>query len=360
MLVLLANGMASQGWQVTFVAPDYASASPFPLDPRIRVTVVSTGPRWLPQLLRKALYYTKLFSSATNGAHLCLANYYLTAYCAVISRMLRGRESSILWYIQGYEAGSHGLLAEDGPVGRLIRYALACLSYRLPVPVYCVSEWVKDRIGRPDARVVHPPAVNLEQFSPEKRVKNEGRTVIGTIGRQGDTKGYCDFLSAVEELPETNGIQVLVASPKANEVPLPTRVASEGIHAGTEAAMADFYRRCDIFVLSSRMEGFPLPPLEAMASGCAVVTTACGGVVEYTQDGVNGLVVPSRAPTAMAKAIKRLCQDQGLRERLAEAGIKTAQRYRQQDLVDRFVESIAERMIPIRHRERVARASESL
>lgn len=340
-LVLLANGMAEREWGITFLVPDYASASPFALDPRIQVRVISTGPRWLPRRLRQIIYYGKLLVLAGSMADLCLANYYLTAYCAVVSSWLTGRKTSVLWYIQGYEAGSHGLMAEDGVIGRLLRYVLASLSYRLPVPIWCVSGWVKDRIGRADAKVVFPPALNLGQFAPKKTERREGLVVIGTIGRRGATKGYKDFVKALESLPTWTGIHVLIASPVPNEVPVPPGVSAEGVHATTESAMAAFYNRCDIFVLPSRMEGFPLPPLEAMACGCAVVSTQCGGVVEYARDEVNCLLVPTRDPVALGRALDRLIHDAALRERLSREAVQTAGVFGYQAMVKTFVQQVA-------------------
>ncbi|MBM4134687.1 MAG: glycosyltransferase family 4 protein [Nitrospira sp.] len=340
-LVLVGNGMAARGWRVTFLAPDFASTSPFPLDPQINVTVISTGPSWLHHKLRKAVYYAKLMLRAISGADLCLANYYLTAYCAVASCWLSGGRSSVLWYIQAYEAGSHGLLAEDGIIGRLLRYVLASMSYRLPVPILCVSQWVRERIGRADAKVVYPPVLNLEVFGPRERPDSNGVVVIGTIGRRGATKGYEDFLLALDGLPDRGAIHVLVASPEPNEVPLPAGVSAERIHATTESAMAEFYRRCDIFVLCSRMEGFPFPPLESMACGCAVVATVCGGIVEYAQDGVNCLLVPVRNPRALSQAISLLCRDAALREKLVREGLKTAGRFDREPMVEQFVRLVA-------------------
>ncbi len=338
-LVLIGNGMAGKGWQVTFPAPDYAATCPFPLDPRVRIRAISTGPRWLPFPIRKMAYYAKLSLSACAGSDICLANYYLTAYCAFFSRILRNRKAQIVWYLQAYEAGSHGLLADAGRFSRLVRYLLATLSYRLPIPVLCVSEWVKERIGRKDARVVNPPALDLRLFMPDGRGGRESdEIVVGTIGRQGATKGYADFLKAMERVPHASGLRVLVASPIAQEVSPPTGVESERIHARTEREMADFYRRCDIFVLSSRMEGFPLPPLEAMACGCAVVLTACGGVSEYARDGANCLVVPPGSPEKLAQAIHQLQENRPLRESLAREGKLTARRYGQEELVARFLE----------------------
>ncbi len=340
-LVLLANGMAEREWSITFLVPDYASASPFALDPRMQVRVVSTGPCWLPRRLKQIIYYGKLLVLAGGAVDLCLANYYLTAYCAVVSSWLTGRKTSVLWYIQGYEAGSHGLMAEDGVIGRLLRYALASLSYRLPVPIWCVSNWVKDRIGRADAKVVFPPALNLGQFAPKKTERRGGPVVIGTIGRRGATKGYEDFLKALESLPTRMGLHVLVASPVSGEVPLPPDVSAEGVHATTESAMAAFYNRCDIFVLPSRMEGFPLPPLEAMACGCAVVSTQCGGVVEYACDGVNCLLAPTRDPVALGRALERLIHDAALRERLSREAVRTAGAFGYQAMVKTFVQQVA-------------------
>ncbi len=338
-LVLIANGMAREGRQVRFIAPDYAAVSPFPLDPRIHVLVLASGPAWLPPWSRKLLYYLKLSTTATRDADLCLANYYLTAYCALFSRLLRRTKTQILWYVQGYEAGSHGLLADAGPISRIVRYLMARLSYRLPVSIFCVSQWAKERIGRTDAQVVHPPALDLTVFRPDGRTgQTGGRIVIGTIGRQGGTKGYGDFLQALEKLPGTEGFRVLVASPIPNEVPLPGRFPAEAVCAQSPQAMADFYRRCDLFVLPSRMEGFPLPGLESMACGCAFVTTACGGVSEYVVPGVNALVVPVQAPQELADALQTLAHDSALRQQLSKEGVATSKQFGQEAMVRHFLQ----------------------
>ena len=339
-LVLLANGIAARGVQVRFLAPAYGTDCPFELDPNVSVQVVSCGPRFLPKPVRQILYYLKLSVISARETDLCLANYYLTAYGAFFSRLLQRNKPELLWYVQGYEAGSHGLLAEAGILSRFFRYHLARASYRLPVRIFCVSNWVREQIGRPDAEVVHPPALNLAVFTPVQRRENgDGTLVIGTIGRRGKTKGYDDFIRAVRSLSSDN-IRLLVASPTAGEVVLPHEVPAEAVHAVSEEQMAAFYRRCDIFVLPSRMEGFPLPPLEAMACGCAVVAADCGGVSEYARDGENCLTVPAAEPERLAEAIRRLCRDASLRAALAQEGIRCSKRYDRQGLADAFLDRI--------------------
>jgi glycosyltransferase involved in cell wall biosynthesis len=59
----------------------------------------------------------------------------------------------------------------------------------------------------------------------------------------------------------------------------------------------------DVFLMSSRYEGFPYVLLEALESGCAVVTTQVGGAVDCVEDGVNGFVVQARDEDARVEAL---------------------------------------------------------
>jgi glycosyltransferase involved in cell wall biosynthesis len=77
-----------------------------------------------------------------------------------------------------------------------------------------------------------------------------------------------------------------------------------------------------------------------MASGCAVVTTDCGGVTDYARDGENCLLVPPRDPGAIASAIRRLLDDPLLRSRLSEAGVRTAACWPRSAMTQRFADSV--------------------
>jgi glycosyltransferase involved in cell wall biosynthesis len=62
----------------------------------------------------------------------------------------------------------------------------------------------------------------------------------------------------------------------------------------------------DVGVLSSDYEGSPLTILEYMAAGLPVVATSVGGVPEIVEDGVTGILVPRRDPTALATALAQV------------------------------------------------------
>lgn len=295
--------------------------------------------------IRKLCYYSKL-AILNYNMDICLANYYLTAICAVVSKYLHRSKIKILWYVQGFEARSHGLLGQTNALSGIIHYFAAKLSYHMPLPIFCVSNWVRKCIRRPDSIVIHPPVLNPSVFYKRgDKTKDNSKIVIGTIGRQSQTKGYSYFLKAIELLPERSKVKVIVVSPQKNEVPLPSRISSEMIEATNETVMAAFYNRCDMFILSSLAEGFPLPPLEAMACGCAVVTTACGGVEDYAKDGVNCIVVPPADSKALALAIWKLYQDTTLRRRLTEGGFRTTQYFEKNNMVSEFIKNVREQIL---------------
>jgi len=88
------------------------------------------------------------------------------------------------------------------------------------------------------------------------------------------------------------------------------------------------YRACDIFVAASyNQKGFSMPVIEASSIGKPVVATRYLEEVGVVRDGVNGLVVPDKDPTALRDAIKRLIQDKDLMYRLGEEGKEYVKRF---------------------------------
>ena len=63
----------------------------------------------------------------------------------------------------------------------------------------------------------------------------------------------------------------------------------------------------DVFALSSVHEGLSIALIEALAVGTPAVVTSAGGLLEVVRDGVDGFVVPTRDPPALAERVDRAC-----------------------------------------------------
>jgi len=98
------------------------------------------------------------------------------------------------------------------------------------------------------------------------------------------------------------------------------------------------FANAHVAVVPSRgPEAFGLSIIEAFSQGTAVVSSDSGAQGEIITDGVNGLLVPSGDPDALAAAVRRLIDDIPLRRRISEAGRDS---YLNRFSYDRFYNSI--------------------
>ena len=104
------------------------------------------------------------------------------------------------------------------------------------------------------------------------------------------------------------------------------------------------YNESQIYVCSSWAEGFALPPAEAMACGCVVAATDCGGINEFAIDGVNALLSPPGDVEALARNIARLLDDHQLRTSLAKAGHDSIQSFTWEAATVKFEEFIKQQI----------------
>lgn len=160
-----------------------------------------------------------------------------------------------------------------------------------------------------------------------------GRTVVG-IGRLVPTKGFDLLIRAFAQvLPDNPGWRLLIAGeggerPRLEALSDELGVSNEVVLPGTVDEPIRLLRRSDIFVLSSRYEGFPNVLLEAMACGLPVIATDCpSGPRHIVLNQKNGLLVPAEDAAALAAAMQSLIRNADERERLGRQALKVRQRF---------------------------------
>lgn len=192
---------------------------------------------------------------------------------------------------------------------------------------------------------------------PERPMRDgsdrENPVTILSVGRLVGKKGYDDLLRALAKLPESlhwrfvhigggNGEKY---QQLASELGIAERCDWQGARDQKEVIVA--CQNADLFVLASRIEkdgdrdGLPNVLMEAQLCGLAAVSTAISAIPELIEDGVNGKLVPERDSGTLAKALKALITDPGLRDSMGRKGSEIVRRdfsfYRgMKDLAERF------------------------
>lgn len=168
-----------------------------------------------------------------------------------------------------------------------------------------------------DTEIFHPPRGEEDGWAATGL---PGRYGIGCFGRIRPQKGTDLFIAAMIELlpryPDCTAVVLgrATAEHRAFAEELQRRVAeaglSERIHfLGEVPDVTPWFRRLTLYVAPSRNEGFGLTPLEAMASGTAVVASDAGAYSEMIVAGRTGEVVRAGDGAALTRAIERSMAD---------------------------------------------------
>jgi glycosyltransferase involved in cell wall biosynthesis len=233
------------------------------------------------------------------------------------------------------------------------------MSARLAATTIAISTAVAAVVGEGKAsgvRVV-PQAVDLQRFSPgpadptvrKALTDDPDGLLVGILGRIDPMKGIDVLVKAMADLggQAASARLVVVGSPGLDAGGYEREVRAEAARilagrahfVGPMNEVPDVLRSLDVLVNASTAEPFGLTVLEAQASGVPVVAASSGGILDFVKDDDNGLLVPPGDPRALARALERLLEDPGLRERLGRRGRETAEAGHG---LDRRAETLAE------------------
>lgn len=196
-------------------------------------------------------------------------------------------------------------------------------TWRLPLKKIAISSWLAETVlqtgvSGEDIRLI-PIAVDHDHFRVTNDiVERPARVIMLYSGHayKRSTLGLSALLKCKDVVPN---LQASLFGPVRKR---PARLPSWIEYYGgiSESQLVKLYNAASICLCSSVAEGFALPPAEAMACGCAVVTTDCGGNRDYAQHEKTALVsVPDDFASLVSNTL-RLLSDEELRVKIACAG----------------------------------------
>ncbi|CAI4032539.1 putative enzyme [Nitrospira tepida] len=229
-------------------------------------------------------------------------------------------------------------------------------SFRMGLYELCDSLAIRLKVGRLIAVSSQIEQVLSRRYGPEKvvqihngvqigriqriRMPQETRQLlgidpahrlIGTVGRLTAVKGHEHFLEAAQRLlRDRRDLRFVIVGdgPLLDHLQDQARqlgVADYVTFLGHRDDTYDLIGAMDLFVLPSLHEGIPMVLLEALTLARPVVASRVGGIPEVITDSIQGLLIPTADPTALAEACRRFLDDERLAERCGRAGLLRVQ-----------------------------------
>ncbi|TCC96233.1 glycosyltransferase family 4 protein [Pedobacter hiemivivus] len=267
---------------------------------------------------------------------------------SILSFFIKG--NNVYRFIQAddYRIFDDGLLLKNKWIIRFYK-VLTLLSYHDSIKFMFNSKFSYDSFiklrGRysktadiPPFHCVHP-CINQEIFKPVSTIDQKKTLQLCLVARKHPAKGLDTFLESWDilkpEIKEQIEKVILISHDDLSSFNLKD---FEIVNVKDDFEIASVFQTSDIFISTSWMEGFGLPPLEAMACGCAVITSASQGINEYARHQENCLIYPPRNAFSLADHIASLVNDPNLRSKLVLKGTEDATSFQWHKSATRFRE----------------------
>lgn len=197
-----------------------------------------------------------------------------------------------IYFIQDYEIWDSNIKYVDKS------YSLPL--YRITVSNY-LKELLRNKFNSNSEFVLN--SINFNHFNNTNKVFNENTVILFIYSRAG-RKNIKMLLKSIEHIHRKYP-NVIFKSFGFEKNPDISDYVEYYENPSLEKRIK-LYCTSDIFLLSSSFEGFGLPPAEAMACKCAVISTNVGALPEFSENNISSILVSPDDDSAFTESIEHL------------------------------------------------------
>jgi len=216
----------------------------------------------------------------------------------------------------------------------------------------------KKRTNGRSVIVVANPGLDIVQPSLKINKKHDKEIKLLFVGECIRVKGLYYLVKALGLIRENNLVLNIAGSYDKNSTyykDIMKIINREKLHANINflgfvgsGELNSLYHDSTIYIMPSLSEGYGKSLAEALSFGLPIVASKVGAIPEMVEDGVNALLVEPGNPNKLASAIRRLCQDSGLRDKMNQANLEKA---RKLPTWDDFYKTLDEKLMPLIKKE---------
>jgi len=209
------------------------------------------------------------------------------------------------------------------------------------VPKIAVASYLEEVIEEScnqKITAIIPNGIDSDEYYPT--VPESQRKGVGTIfggGYHKDPDTVLKVLETLHKVSPSTPRRVFGSCKRPKEI---EKILYRRLPSLEE--IREIYSRSLVWVMASRSEGLPNPVFEAMACGCAVVSTDCGGPRDIIQDGVNGFICDVGNIDQIVEKTKILLEDEALRKRFVRESQETVRKFSWKNSVDKLEKTLGE------------------
>lgn len=320
MISILANEFNTEGFNVFIVCLNQAE-SVFKIAPEIKVIslIKCRGEEHILNRIRYAiLIYFRLIALLIKEKPYCAVSFMTTA------NLWTGLACSLTNV--SFVVSEHTIPDRTVNSFNYFLRKLSFMIYRKSKAIVVPAKGIADGMKRHESykdlnnfKVIRNPIASFPKPSDNSV---HDRKFILAVGRLNFVKGFDVLIDAFSKI-DVDNIDLIILGDGTEYKNLQAQIEKLNLTdrvklPGFKSNLQDYYNQAELFVLSSRNEGYPVALIEAMSFGCACVAVDCEcGPSEIIENEVNGILVEQHNPAELIAAINKVLLDSVLRNKIA-------------------------------------------
>lgn len=265
--------------------------------------------------------YERLTVALSNEEAIKVATWWETSYPVWIATIVRGIP---VYFIQEFETWFY----PDNPTAQ----ATVISCYRKEFNNLTQSSYNQNELSSIGLKSVLIPLGYDEDTYKPLGLNRKTNSVLA-VGRSFFQKNFKFTLKGWQYLNEKRPNMILFGN-EPRMAKLDSKI--KYIYKPTNDEVNKLYNQATVFIQTSRHEGYCLPIIEAMATGCPVICTDAHGNRDFCFNNKNCLMVEQDDVVGLSKAIDKVINNNKLREKLSKEAIYTSKKLKWSVIIERI------------------------